>query len=170
LDYPCRVSSPGHLRDTIETVISGFLCRAQDARFPVTAGTGARCAIKWYHRKGPTDMSDTRTTDSGYRQRSGWAGWVIFAGVMMILMGALHAIDGLVGIFKDEVYYVGANSHLVVSVDYTTWGWVHLIFGLIVLGAGFAVMAGATWARVVGIIVACISVILNFAYMAAFPV
>ena len=113
-------------------------------------------------------MSNTRTTDSGYRQRSGWAGWVIFAGVMMILMGALHAIDGLVGIFKDNYYLVGKNG-LVVSVDYTAWGWVHLIFGLIVLLAGFAVMAGATWARIVGIIVACISVILNIAFLAAYP-
>ena len=84
-------------------------------------------------------------------------------------MGALHAIDGLVGILKDEVYHVGANSHLVVSVDCTTWGWVHLIFGLIVLFAGFAVMAEATWARVVGIILACISVILNFAYRPPSP-
>ena len=88
----------------------------------------------------------------------------------MIRMGALYAIAGLVGIFEEQVYYVGANSHLVVSVDHTTWGWVHLIFGLIGLFAGFAVMAGATWARVVGIILAGISVILNFAYMAAFPV
>jgi len=116
-------------------------------------------------------MSNPRTAsaDSGYRERSGWTGWVIFAGVMMILMGALHAIDGLVGIFKDQVYVVGANNQLIVSVDYKTWGWVHLIFGIIVLLAGFAVMAGATWARVVGIIVACLSVILNIFFLAAFP-
>lgn len=113
-------------------------------------------------------MSNPRT-DSGYRERSGWTGWVIFAGVMMILMGALHAIDGLVGIFKDQVYVVGANNQLIVSVDYKTWGWVHLIFGIIVLLAGFAVMAGATWARVVGIIVACLSVLLNIFFLAAFP-
>lgn len=114
-------------------------------------------------------MSNPRTAsaDSGYR--SGWTGWVIFAGVMMILMGALHAIDGLVGIFKDQVYVVGANNQLIVSVDYKTWGWVHLIFGIIVLLAGFAVMAGATWARVVGIIVACLSVLLNIFFLAAFP-
>ena len=115
-------------------------------------------------------MSNTRTTDSGYRERSGWTGWVMFAGIVMILMGTLHAIDGLVGIFKDTVYYVGANSHLVISVDYTAWGWVHFIFGVIVVLAGIGVMSGATWARVVGIILACISVILNFAFMAAFPV
>lgn len=48
-------------------------------------------------------MSNSRSTDSGYRERTAWAGWVIFAGVIMILPGALHAIDGLVGIFKDEV-------------------------------------------------------------------
>ena len=122
------------------------------------------------------DMSDTRTAPpagSGYGgnqpERSGWVGWVFFAGVMMILMGSLHAIDGLVGIFKKEVYVVGAQGQLVVSWNYSTWGWIFLIVGIIVVCAGFAVMTGALWARVIGIIVAGISMIINIAFMAAFP-
>ena len=79
-------------------------------------------------------------------EKSGWSGWVDFAGMIMILVGIMHAIEGLVGIFK------------VVSVDYTTWGWVHLIVGIVVVLAGFALMTGAMWARIVGICLACLSV------------
>lgn len=103
-------------------------------------------------------------------EKSGWTGWVVFAGIMMMLVGTLHALDGLVAIVKDQVYYTGANARLVVSVDYTTWGWVHLIVGVAVVLAGFFVMTGAMWARIVGICLACLSVVLNIAFLAAYPV
>ena len=122
-------------------------------------------------------MSDTRTAPpagSGYGgnqpDRTGWVGWVFFAGIMMIFMGTMHAIDGLVGIFKKEVYVVGANGQLVVSWNYTTWGWIFLIVGIIVVCAGIAVMTGALWARIIGIIVAGISMIVNIGFLAAFPI
>ena len=110
------------------------------------------------------------TTRPEESDRTRWTGWVVFAGIMMMLVGTLHALDGLVAIVKDQVYYTGANARLVVSVDYTTWGWVHLIVGVAVVLAGFAVMTGAMWARIVGICLACLSVVLNIAFLAAYPV
>ena len=110
------------------------------------------------------------TTRPEESDRTGWTGWVVFAGIMMMLVGILHALDGLVAIVKDQVYYTGANARLVVSVDYTTWGWVHLIVGVVVVLAGFAVLTGAMWARIVGICLACLSVVLNIAFLAAYPV
>ena len=95
-------------------------------------------------------------------------GWVFFAGIIMILIGFFHAFEGLVGIFKDHYYLVTKNG-LVISVSYTTWGWILLIFGVIVLLAGFGVMTGALWARIVGIIVAGISMIVNLAFFQALP-
>ena len=72
---------------------------------------------------------------------TGWTGWVAFAGIIMIVMGAFHAIAGLVALFKDS-YYVVRPSGLVVNVDYTAWGWVHLFLGLVALAAGFGVLSG----------------------------
>lgn len=95
-------------------------------------------------------------------------GWVFFAGIIMILIGFFHAFEGLIGIFKDHYYLVTKNG-LVISVSYTTWGWILLIFGVIVLLAGFGVMTGALWARIVGIIVAGISMIVNLAFFQALP-
>jgi hypothetical protein len=98
-----------------------------------------------------------------------WVGWIMFAGVMMIMLGTFEAIAGLVALFKDEYYLVTRND-LVVSVDYTTWGWVHLLLGIVVAAAGLGVMVGQMWARVVGIVVAVASAIVNIAFLAAYPV
>lgn len=122
-------------------------------------------------------MTDTPTrnvssTDYSLRntgESTRWTGWVVFAGVMMILLGAFQVIEGLVAIFHDGYYLVGANG-LVVNVDYTAWGWFHFILGLVAVGAGFGLMTGNVVARVLGIAVAVISAILNLAFIAAYPV
>lgn len=98
-----------------------------------------------------------------------WVGWIAFASMMMMLLGALHAIQGLVGLFRDEYYLVGKND-LVVHVDYTTWGWVHLIAGILIAVAGGALLAGQMWARVVCVLFAFGSAILNIAFLSAYPI
>jgi hypothetical protein len=100
---------------------------------------------------------------------TGWVGWVVFAGVMMIMVGVLHAIEGFVAIFKDS-YYLVPRSGLVLSVDYTGWGWIHLILGLLIAGAGVALFRGQMWARVIGVGVALLSLLANFTFINAYPV
>jgi hypothetical protein len=102
-------------------------------------------------------------------QVSGWVGWIAFAGVIMVVLGSFHVIQGLVALFEDT-YYLTRPSGLVVSVDYTQWGWTHLIFGSVVVIAGLAVFAGQMWARVVGVILAVLSAIVNAAFLGAYPV
>jgi hypothetical protein len=121
-------------------------------------------------------MSDTSRATSGtgsaysYTEEvSGWAGWVVFAGVMMVLLGFFHIVQGLVAIF-DRGYYLVGPEGLVVNVDYTTWGWVHVIVGIVALLAGFGVVIGNMAARVVGVGLAMLSAILNLVFIAAYPV
>jgi hypothetical protein len=117
----------------------------------------------------------TDTDQSSYRNRtsreasSGWTGWVAFAGILMILAGFYQAIVGLVALF-DDGYYVVRPDGLVVNVDYTAWGWIHLLLGLLAFFAGFGVMTGQTWARAVGIVIAGVAAVVNFAFIAAFPI
>ncbi len=106
------------------------------------------------------------SSGAGY---SGWAGWVAFAGVIMVMLGAFQMIEGFVALFKDT-YFVVPRTQLVVSVDYTAWGWLHLLLGLVVLVAGICVFAGQIWARAVGVVVALVSAIVNIAFLAAYPV
>src|SRR4051812_50091526 len=77
---------------------------------------------------------------------TGWVGWVVFGGVMMVTVGLLHVLEGFVALFKDSYYLVG-NRGLVVTVDYTAWGWVQILAGLVVAGGGGALFPGKTGGR-----------------------
>jgi hypothetical protein len=100
---------------------------------------------------------------------TGWVGWVVFAGLMMIMLGFFQAIEGLVAIF-DDGYYLVRPDGLVVNVDYTTWGWLHLIVGVLAVAAGVGLIAGNIVARVVAVVLALLSAVLNLVFIAAYPV
>lgn len=108
------------------------------------------------------------STATRYPPASPWVGWIGFAAIIMILLGSLHIFQGLVALFKDEYFLVGQNG-LAVNVDFTAWGWAHLVGGIIVLVAGFCVLAGQMWARIVGVLLALVSAIANVAFLAAYP-
>ena len=99
---------------------------------------------------------------------SGWVGMAMFGGVMMMVAGTFHAMAGIVGIFNDS-YWLVPSSDLVVTIDYTAWGWVHLIIGALAIAAGAGILAGQAWARVTGVVLAVLSALVNLAFMAAFP-
>ena len=104
--------------------------------------------------------------------RSPPANWVVglslFAGVMMILAGLFNAMEGLVALFRNEVYVVGPRY--IFAFDLTTWGWIHLIVGIVVAGAGFALMSGRLFGRVIGIAIAVLSMLANFLFIPYYPV
>jgi len=96
-------------------------------------------------------------------------GFVVFGGIMLLMMGGVQAIEGFVAILRDDYYLVSRNG-LLINLDYTTWGWIHLIIGLIAVAAGIGVLAGQMWARVTGIVSAVISALANLAFMSAYPI
>jgi hypothetical protein len=100
---------------------------------------------------------------------TGWVGWIVFAAVMLIMIGLLHAIEGFVALFKDS-YYLVRSSGLVVNVDYTAWGWVHLLLGLAIAATGAALFTGRMWARVVAVGLAALSIVANFGFSSAYPI
>jgi hypothetical protein len=109
-------------------------------------------------------------TDDRYGDtRTAWAGWVAFGGVMLIMVGAFQIIQGLVALFDDGFYLVGSNG-LVVDVNYNTWGWIHTVIGVVAVLAGVGLLAGNMVARVVGIVFAFLSALVNLAFISAYPV
>ncbi|HEU4511666.1 MAG TPA: hypothetical protein VFR87_01025 [Nocardioidaceae bacterium] len=95
------------------------------------------------------------------------AGLTAFAGVLMLLTGALHALQGIVALVNDEFFVFG--EEYVFKFDVTTWGWVHLLLGLVVAAAGIALFQAATWARVVAVVLAGLSIIASFLWMPFYP-
>ena len=117
-------------------------------------------------------MSETTSSHraAGYDEGppSAWAtGFIMFAGVMMIVGGGFQSLAGMAALFKDDFYVTTPNYLL--EFDTTTWGWIHLLMGLLVLFAGFAVMNGKVWGRTIGVILAVLSALANFAFIPYYP-
>ena len=108
-------------------------------------------------------MSDYSTD-----QRTGWTGWVVFAGVMMIMGGILWAIVGLVALFSSGWVVFGKEGAL--WIDVTGWGWIHLILGLLMTLAGFLVIQGNMFGRTVAVILAMLSIVINFVWLPVYPI
>jgi multisubunit Na+/H+ antiporter MnhG subunit len=101
-------------------------------------------------------------------ETTGWAvGFILFAAIMMIMVGVFQAIQGLVGIFENE-FYVPTRNYIF-QLDSTRWGWTHLILGVLVAFAGWGLFSGRTWARTVAIILAVLSAISNFLFIPYYP-
>jgi hypothetical protein len=119
-----------------------------------------------------TDTSHRRSAATDVRyddERTGWAGWVVFGGVMLIMMGAFQVTMGLVALFNDGFYAVRSDG-LVVDVNYNTWGWIHIIIGLVGVLVGVGLMAGNMAARIAGVVIAFLSALANLAFTSAYPV
>jgi hypothetical protein len=104
-------------------------------------------------------------SDPGYSP--GAVGVTVFAGVLMVLSGSLQAVQGVVALANDTFYVVG--EEYLFEFDVTSWGWIHLIMGVIVALAGVGLFRGAVWARTVAVIVASVSIIANFMWMPYYP-
>lgn len=99
---------------------------------------------------------------------AGAVGIIVFASIMMMLVGVFHVIQGIVALANDTFYVVG--QEYVFQFDVTTWGWVHLLLGIVVGLAGLFLLQGQVWARAVAVGIASLSILANFAWMPYYPV
>ena len=95
--------------------------------------------------------------------------WWTFAGVMVLIGGFLNAFDGLVAITQSRYIERNIGGSLPITNDVKTWGWVALVIGVIMVLAAMGIFAGATWARIVGIGVAAVNLMFQFAYLGHYP-
>ena len=103
------------------------------------------------------------------RNRSGAAlGWTFFAAFMMFMLGWWWFFAGLTGILKDDIFV--STSKYVFKFNVTTWGWIHLLLGIVVVLASLALFVGALWARIVGVILAIASGLIGFAWLPMYPI
>ena len=99
----------------------------------------------------------------------GWAeGLTVFAASLLMLVGIFQALQGLAAIINDQRFVVTGNY--IYKFDTTQWGWIHLILGAILILSGLGIMSGNVVARTVGVFVAALSAIANFAFIPYQPV
>ena len=91
------------------------------------------------------------------------AGWIGFAGIVMLILGSIDFIEGLIALFNDKYYVVTSSGFLV--FDLTTWGWVMLLWGILLFCAGLALLAAQEWARWFTIVVVSLNVLAQLGFL-----
>ncbi|NPC96831.1 hypothetical protein [Nocardioides sp. zg-DK7169] len=96
------------------------------------------------------------------------AGVAAFAGVMLATVSVFQVLQAVAAIGEDDIYVRGREDY-VWAFDVSTWGWVHLVIGVIGLAAGIGILTGQTWARVIGIVIAVLGCVTNFVFLPYYP-
>jgi hypothetical protein len=97
------------------------------------------------------------------------AGWIGFAGLLMLVVGTVDMFQGLIAILEDE-YFVPTRAGMLV-VDLTAWGWFLIFWGALIALVGLGLLAAQSWARWVGIVLVSLNILmqLGFAGDSAYP-
>jgi hypothetical protein len=115
-------------------------------------------------------MTQVHETETSYtRGSTGWAGWVVFAATMLVLIGCLHMLQGIVALFDEGIMVTSSKDDLLL-VDIDVWGGVMLVWGLLLAGTGVALAYGSGFARAFSIFLAFVSVILQIGFLSAYPI
>lgn len=94
-------------------------------------------------------------------------GVTVFGGVALSLVAVFQILEGISAIAKDHVYVNGIDYAY--KLDVSTWGWIHLVIGLVALGTGVGILMGQVWAFILGIMIAFLSAMANFATIPHYP-
>jgi hypothetical protein len=95
------------------------------------------------------------------------AGTSIAAAILLLTVGVLSIFEGISAVAEDDLIVVGTDY--VYKFDTTTWGWIHIVIGILLVVAALGLMTGAMWARVVAIVLAALSIIANFMWLPYYP-
>ena len=102
------------------------------------------------------------------RNVTAWVGWVWFAAFSILAVGLFNIVAGLAAAFSPNNVLSWTNDGVAV-VDVSTWGWVHMILGLLLVAVGFALFSGAAWARLVAIVLVVLNLIAQFVSLQVTP-
>ena len=98
-----------------------------------------------------------------------WAGWIWFAGLLLLIIGTMDFFQGLIAVIRGDYYTVTPNQIIVFNLS--TWGWLTLIWGILVILVGIGLLGGQSWARWTAIVVGSLNLLLQVGFVgsAAYP-
>ena len=92
-----------------------------------------------------------------------WSGWIGFAGLVLLVIGSIDFFEGLIAVIRDN-YYVAAPNQIIVF-DTTTWGWITMIIGVLLVLVGLGLVSGAGWARWTAIVLLVLNLLEQLAWL-----
>ncbi|OWY81523.1 hypothetical protein [Rhodococcus sp. BUPNP1] len=95
------------------------------------------------------------------------AGTSIGAAIIMATIGILQFFQGIAAVAEDELFVQG--QEYIFKFDFTAWGWIHIVLGVVMVVVGIALITGATWARIGAIVIAALSILANFLWLPYYP-
>ncbi|WP_328393102.1 DUF7144 family membrane protein [Nocardia sp. NBC_00416] len=116
-----------------------------------------------------TTAREPMTSSSGHAPlRQGVAaGTSIAAAILLLTVGVLSVLEGIAAVAEDELFVVGVDY--VYEFDVTTWGWIHIVLGALLILAAIGLMTGTGWGRVFAICIAALSILANFMWLPYYP-
>jgi hypothetical protein len=105
-------------------------------------------------------MDDMKTS-------AAWTGWVGFAAIMLVVIGCIDAFEGLIAIFRDNYYQYTPNG--VIIFDTTTWGWIMLLWGILLVLVGLALAAKSGWARWTAVVIVIVNLLAQLGWLGSSP-
>lgn len=107
------------------------------------------------------------SAQAGARAEPQLSGWIVFAGIMLLVAGGFDLVYGLAAVLNDEVVTVGGAG--VIVWDFTVWGWAHMVLGAFMLLTAWGLFAMQGWARWTAVFIAVVNCLLQMAVITAFP-
>ncbi len=114
----------------------------------------------------PTVRSTAARSDGAYVEEDRGYGWVMFAGIMIMVAGTINFIYGIAAISNAHFYVANANY---VFGDLNTWGWVVMLLGVVQFCAALGIWARAGWARWLGVAVASLNAVAQLIFLPSYP-
>ena len=113
-------------------------------------------------------MSTSSRSEYEASAKRAWAeGGAVFAGIMLATLGVFQILEGIAAIAKDDVFVRGVKYAF--EFDLTTWGWIHLVLGVIAVVTGVGLLMNQVWANIVGLVIAVLSALSSFAFLPYYP-
>ena len=100
---------------------------------------------------------------------SGWVAWIILGAVVLALLGCVHVLTGLVALLRPQILMT-TRSHLLAPIDLGVLAWLHVAIGAAAVAVGLNLLRGHRWARWSAIALACLAMLVNFAFIAVYPI
>jgi hypothetical protein len=117
----------------------------------------------------PAGGHDGAMATSAHRSsyEEGLNGWQVFAAIVLFLNGTFGFLYGLAAVLNDDVVTVGGRG--VTVWDFTTWGWVHMVVGILMALVSIGLFMTKGWARFGAIFFCMLNVLIQFGTISAFP-
>jgi len=91
-----------------------------------------------------------------------------FAGVLLITVSTFQVLQGISAVANDDIYVAGFNY--IYELDVSAWGWIHIVIGVVAFATAIGILKNMNWARVTGIVIACIGSLNSFLFLPHYPI